>query len=242
MTLIEFIAPIKGKGHKETALAALLYAELHEGLGSLTVGQVRDRMKTSRIKNADGINVSSVLARTNHYVHKPNGGGWSLTPSGRTYIRELLGLPAADVEKQQDVSKLQTAVSRISDSIIREYIGESLVCLQHGALRACVVFAWTGAIRVVHDRMLGYNNVALNAALKKHDPKARDVSQVEHFAYIKDKTTLLAAQELGIFDKAQKDTLEEGLNLRNRCGHPGNYKPGEKKVSSFIEDLVTIVF
>ena len=242
MTLIEFVAAIKSKGYKEKTLATLLYAELYEGLDVLAAGQIRDRMKSTRIKRADRINVSDVLARAGHYAHNPNGSGWSLTPSGRNHIRELLELPATDIEKQQDVSKLQTVVSGISDPVIRDYVGESLICLQHGALRACVVFAWTGAIRVVHERMLAGNHAALNCALKRHDPKARDVSQVDHFSYVKDKTTLLAAQDLGIFDKAQKDTLEEDLNLRNRCGHPGNYKPGEKKVSSFIEDLVTIAF
>jgi hypothetical protein len=191
VTLIEFIAAIKSKGYKEEALATLLYAELHEGLGSLAAGQIRDRMKSTRIKRADRINVSDVLARAGHYAHNPNSGGWSLTPSGRNHIRELLGLPATDIEKQQDVGKLQTVVSGISDPVIRDYVGESLICLQYGALRACVVFAWTGAIRVVHERMLTGNHAALNSALKKHDPKARDVSQVDHFAYIKDKTTLL---------------------------------------------------
>ena len=29
---------------------------------------------------------------------------------------------------------------------------------------------------------------------------------------------------------------------RNRCGHPGKYKPGVKQVSSFIEDIISIVF
>jgi hypothetical protein len=76
----------------------------------------------------------------------------------------------------------------------------------------------------------------------KHDPKARDVSRIDHFAYIKDDTTLLAAQELGILGEAQKTRLEKNLDLRNCCGCPGNYKPGEKEVSCFIEDLVTIAF
>lgn len=242
MTLIEFISAVPSKGHKDKALAILFHAELYEGVSSLATGQIRDRMRSIRIKRADRINVSDALARAGHYAHKLNGGGWSLTHSGRTYIRQLLGLPAEDIEKNQDVGKLQAAVSVISDPVIRDYVGESLICLQHGALRACVVFAWTGAIRVVQERMLTGSHPALNSALKKHDPNARDVSKIDHFAYIKDKTTLLAAQDLGIFDKTQKDTLEEGLNLRNRCGHPGNYKPGDKKVSSFIEDLVAIAF
>ena len=40
----------------------------------------------------------------------------------------------------------------------------------------------------------------------------------------------------------QRSVLEDCLNLRNKCGHPRKYKIGEKKVSSFIEDLVGIVF
>ena len=82
----------------------------------------------------------------------------------------------------------------------------------------------------------------MSAALQRHDPKARNVSSLDHFAYIKDKTMLLGAQELGVIDKNEKDTLEEALNLRNRSGHPSKYKPGIKKASSFIEDVVSIVF
>jgi len=79
-------------------------------------------------------------------------------------------------------------------------------------------------------------------ALHKHDPKARPVHQLDDFAYIKDALALLAARDLGLLDKNQKDTLEDALGLRNRCGHPSKYKPGVKKVSSYIEDIVSVVF
>jgi hypothetical protein len=42
-------------------------------------------------------------------------------------------------------------------------------------------------------------------------------------------------------DKAEKTTLSEALDLRNRCGHPSRYH-GVKKVSSFLEDVIGIVF
>jgi len=54
--------------------------------------------------------------------------------------------------------------------------------------------------------------------------------------------TLQAAQDLGVLDKNEKDTLKERLSLRNRSGHPGKYLPGIKKVSSFIEDVISILF
>lgn len=68
------------------------------------------------------------------------------------------------------------------------------------------------------------------------------MSKLEDFAYIRDATALLAFQELGILDKGEKTTLAEALDLRNRCGHPTKYVPGVKKASSFIEDVVGIVF
>jgi hypothetical protein len=43
-------------------------------------------------------------------------------------------------------------------------------------------------------------------------------------------------------DKAERNTLEDGLNLRNKCGHPNKYDPGIKKASSFIEDVTGIIF
>ena len=48
--------------------------------------------------------------------------------------------------------------------------------------------------------------------------------------------------DLSIFDKSEKRQLGQALDLRNDCGHPVKYKPGEKKVSSFIEDVTSIVF
>ena len=51
-----------------------------------------------------------------------------------------------------------------------------------------------------------------------------------------------ALPDLGVVDKAQKDTLVDALNLRNRCGHPTKVKPGVNKAKSFIEDVVGIVF
>lgn len=125
---------------------------------------------------------------------------------------------------------------------MRGYIEEAIKCLSVGALRAAVVFLWTGSIRTLQREAFAKGATKLNAAILKHDPKARTVKKLEDFAYIKDAVSLLAFQELGILDKGEKGALEEALNLRNRCGHPTSYVPGIKKASSFIEDVVGIVF
>jgi hypothetical protein len=167
---------------------------------------------------------------------------WRLTESGAGYVRDLLGLPATEPEIEHEAGGLADLASKIQDPEVRGYVEEAIKCLQVDALRASVVFVWSGAMRVLQQEMLTQVPATVTAALQKHDPKARKVSTVDHFAYIKDRTVLLGALELGVLDKSEKDTLQEALDLRNRCGHPGKYKPGAKKVSSFIEDVVSILF
>jgi hypothetical protein len=153
-----------------------------------------------------------------------------------------LGLPEAEPEVEHDVSSLTKIAEKISDSEAKGFVEEAIKCLQIGALRASVVFLWSGAVRTLQQSAWENGIAKVNAAIQKHDPKVRSLSGTDDFAYVKDKTFLLALQDLRIVDKGQRATLEEALNLRNRCGHPTKYRPGEKKVSSFIEDVAGIVF
>ena len=246
MTLVEFLAPLVKASHRDKILATLYYKHNYENTNALTIEQIRDELKKSRIKNWKKINISDVLLKSGHFVDTPglqeNKRLWNLTPSGYKYIKELLNLPETIPEIEHDVGTLNNLVNNITDPLVKDFIEESIKCLRVDALRATVVFLWSGSVKTIHLNMLTYNQSVLNAAIKKHDPKARDIKRIDHFSYIKDQTVLLAAQDLGLIDKNQKDTLEEALNLRNRCAHPGKYRPGLKKVSSFIEDIISILF
>lgn len=246
MTLVEFLAPLARSSQRERVLGILYFEHRYRGAESLTVEQIRMGLKAARVPRWARINVADVLARSGHFVDSPGSSGarrlWRLTDSGAVHVRDTLGLPATEPEIEHDVGALTTVAAKIKDPEISDYVLEAIQCLQVGALRASIVFLWTGAVRALQNAMLALGPAAVTAALKRHDPKVRDVSALDHFAYVKDKTTLLGAQQLGVIDKNQKDTLEEALNLRNRCGHPSKYKPGVKKTSSFIEDVVSILF
>ena len=246
MTLVEFIAPLKKKTHRDRILAILYFSQRYENNDALTVEQIRARLKRARAPRWAKANIPDVLVKSGHLVDTPgilkSKKLWNLTPSGFDYIRKLLSLPSTEIEIENDVGSLQQTINSILDKQIKDYFKESVKCLQIDALRACVVFVWSGTIRTIQNRLLAYGIANLNAAIKKHDPKARLVKSINHFAYIKDITVILASLELGLLDKSQKGTLEDALNLRNRCGHPGKYKPGIKKVSSFIEDIISVVF
>ncbi len=246
MTLVEFLAPVSKSSRRDQLLGLLYYCHRYKGMDALTVDDIRRELASARIVDHKKINVADVLAKSGHYVDSPgiadNRRLWKLTDSGTEFVRKLLGLPASDIEIEHDTGALSSVCAKIKDNHVREYVEESIKCLQINALRASVVFLWSGAIRTIQSKLVAGDVGKLQVAIIKHDPKARKVSRIDDFAYIKDKITLLAALEVGLIDKSEKDTLQEALDLRNRCGHPGKYMPGVKRTSSFIEDVVSIVF
>ncbi len=125
---------------------------------------------------------------------------------------------------------------------MRGYVDEAIVCLRVGALRAATVFLWTGAVVTLRDAVWAHGPAAIDAARKTHNAKSRDFKKQDDFAYVKDADLLQIAQDLSVLDKSEKTLLAQALDLRNQCGHPVKYKPGVKRVSAFVEDVVGIVW
>lgn len=246
MTLVEFLAPLKKGKHQDRILAVLYYRERYEHVTSISVEELRHGLRQARAPGWRKVNVADVLSKSGELVDTAGVAGrkrlWGLTDSGREHVRQLLGLPEADVEIEHDVGTLQALVLSLPDEDLRSYLEEGLKCLQVGALRACVVFVWVAAMRSIQSSILAKGAKKATQAIQTHDPKNKGVGKVDDFAYVKDATTLLAARDLGVLDKNEKDVLSEALSLRNRCGHPGKYRPGIKKVSAFVEDVTSIVF
>jgi len=246
MTIVEFLHPLKRGSIRNMCLAAIYFAHRYNQKEALTVEEVRSLLRRARIPRATKINLADTLARSAPFVDpvgkKGNKFIWALTPTGQDHVRSLLGLPSPDVEIEHDVSSLERLVRSINDEDLKNYILEGIKCLNVGALRASVVFLWSGAIRKIQEEIISYGASAVSSEIQKFDPRARQIKRRDDLVYIKESTLLLVSQEFGIFDKNERGILEEALNLRNKCGHPGKYKPGPKKVSSFIEDIINTVF
>jgi hypothetical protein len=246
LTLVEFLHPIRTSTQRNLVLSVLYYSKHVKGVGGMTAAEIKSALVQSKIPNAKKMNVNAVLGTSNPFVHIPGGKEngafvWELTDSGEKYVRSVVDIPARSAALQ-DVATLQSLVGKIKDDIVRGFIEEAVLCLQADALRAAIVFLWSGAIRILHEAALAKGEAAVNAAILKQDPKARQVKKIEDFAWVKDRTFLDACTDIGILDKGQKDTMVEALNLRNKCGHPTKYRPGANKARSFIEDVVGIVF
>jgi hypothetical protein len=244
MLFIEFIAPIKGSARREECLCALYYLKHNLGSEISKVSQIKNLLEQSRVvKKGIKINYARVLDSLNELVDSPVIGMWQITPSGEKYVRSIMKIPESNLESENDTTTLVEIIqSKIKDSLIADYFKEGVDCLEIGRLRACVIFLWTGSISIIRTRLISQNQNKLNVAIKKHDFKARDIKNIDDFAYIKDSTLLLVLKELNLCDKSQKEILEECLNLRNKCGHPAKYSPGPKRISAFIEDLVSVLF
>lgn len=246
MTIVEFLSPLKAGTHQDRVLAVLYYRERYDKLPFLTTDQIRAGLKSAKAKNWAKVNVADVIAKSGAYTHEGAVIGakhtWGLTDSGRARVRTKLGLPDAEPEIEHEVGTLEDLAKKIGDSEVRSYIEEAIKCLQVGALRAAIVFVWVAAIRQIQTELIGKGGAAVTAAVQTHDKKAGTVKTIEDFAYVKEVTQLLAAKDLGLYDKSEKDTLVDALNLRNKCGHPSHYEPGIKKAAAFIEDVVGVVF
>jgi hypothetical protein len=246
VTLVEFVARLKGSTQRDVVLATLYFKQRYDQVGALTADQVRGALVHARVPRASKMNVPDVLAKSGAFVDTPGTKGnarlWHITTAGEAHVRGLLSLPEAEPEIEHDIGNLKDLVAKIKDKDVRDYVEEAIKCLSVGALRACVVFLWAGAIRTIHAKMMSASGKALNDEIIKHDQKGRSIARIEDFSYIRDETVLLAAEGLGILDKNERGTLKEALDLRNKCGHPGKYRPGPKKVSAFIEDISPVVF
>lgn len=246
LKLVEFLETVKGSSTQDIILSVLFFEHTYNKIKSLTVSELRDRLRSTRVPKSANLNISQVLINSGSLVDSIKESGskfnWSLTDTGFDHVRHMHGLPDKSHQLVHEISTLSTIIRDIKDNDIKSYVEESVLCLSVGALRSSIVFLWSGAIRVVQKDLLNFGIAKLNSALLLHDPKSRTVKTLDHFAYIKDSLTLMVSQELGLFDKNEKGILEDALNLRNRCGHPSKYKPREKKISGFVEDITSIVF
>lgn len=246
MTLVEFLAPLKSGSNRDKCIAVLYFKSRYEHLAALTADQVRKALASTRVPRAGLINVADVLAKSGAMVDSPGASGgarlWRLTPTGEAYVRMLLKLPEAQPEIEHAVTSLESLAAKVVDPNVREYVEETIKCLKFDSLRPGIVFLWAGAVSVLREKCIAKGLAEANTAVRAHDPKAREIRKSDDFAYIKESVLLLAAEGLGVLDKNERTTLGEALDLRNKCGHPTRYAPGILRASSFVEDVVGIVF
>jgi len=243
ISVVEFLAPLKGSSLGDLLKATLYYAERLEGRRGLLVRDLRTLLGRARLPAAKS-NLAHALARAGEHVASSGGrpSTWYLTESGRTYVESLLPQRINSNPTGESAMKLKAILDVVADPETSDYLREALTCLDAGALRAAVVFTWVGSVHLLEARMLDCGGEAVHRALRVHDQKVRAIRSDQDFAYVRESHVLLAAEEMKIIDKSERQMLEHALDLRNKCGHPGKYSPGRTRVEAMIEDVGRIVF
>lgn len=156
-------------------------------------------------------------------------------------------LDTLNLEKEEfdffDTSELEYILSKVTDEEERDYLNEGIKCFKANALRAGVIFLWTASVYKIQKMCLTQSLGFINSELKKIYAKAKDIKVIDDFGYIKDEYLLELACKLKQIDKTTKEELKNTcLDLRNKCGHPGKYKPKGQKIKAFVEDIIGMLY
>jgi len=245
-SLTDFIRPLKGKSSRLRALAMIYFAVTTENVEAITSTNLLALFKRLRGREVATINASDVLSRLGEagYLEAiPNTRpiAWKITDAGEAKVREELGIADDASELRAEIAELTALAPRVASEEARDFLLEAVSCLGANALRAAVVFVWSGAIWTVQEWLMKKPLVDVNREIAKHQ-KTREVKKIDDFAFVNDNVTLLVARDLGLWDKGQHTIVEHALDVRNQCGHPSRYKLPMSRCKSLIEEIVTLVF
>lgn len=142
-----------------------------------------------------------------------------------------------------DTTDLEYLLIKVTDKEERDYLEEGIRCFKANALRAGVIFLWTASIYKIQKLCLTEKLGYINRELKLVYANARTIKVIDDFGYIKDEYLLEMACRIKVIDKTKKEILKKDcLDLRNKCGHPGKYKPKSIKIKAFVEDIIGMLY
>lgn len=142
-----------------------------------------------------------------------------------------------------DTTELEHLLLNVKDKQEQDYLLEGIKCFKANALRAGVIFLWSASVYKIQKKCFNHNLGLVNTELRKINIKAKEVKVIEDFEFIKDEYLLTLACNLKVFDKTVKEELKNTcLDLRNKCSHPGNYKPKGQKIKAYVEDLISMLY
>lgn len=174
---------------------------------------------------------------------------WRLTPKGRDmYSFGIPPPPSPAVERVILEERVRAHLTTVVDPQAREYLEEVALAIGAGARRVAVVALWSAATYEFGKRIERVGFDKFNDALRNRygDSKRYKnfaAKQREDLQDVKEEHLLLLLRDLQILGKGVKDVFERDyLNLRNKCGHPSDYRPSMKTVEAMLDDLIANVF
>lgn len=206
----------------------------------LQVRQIEQIGVDSGLQAMKSWNLSTALSRSNGKAVRTNQ-GWELTPEGREWIAGLVGEKEFAPSQGLAIS-LRDHMNGIENSQTTAFVEEAVRCFEHRLYRAAVVFSWLGAVAVLQDHVVNTRLEDFNREAERRDPNWRAASGRDDLAEMKEWKFLQVLRAISVIGKSTKHELENCLQRRNGCGHPNDFRVGEKVAAAHLETLIDNVF
>jgi len=175
--------------------------------------------------------------------------GWKLLSPGYKVIENYFRQEAAIISETRH--SLRAHLVKIGDDQRKAFVEEAIKSFDVLAFRSAVVLSWVGAAHILQDHIVSKHCAAFNvagsarvakAALSGNKYNFTPVKGIKDFGVIGESDMLQLCQDAGILHKAEKQVLQDRLDLRNQCGHPNPLVIAEHTVAHHIEVLMLNVY
>lgn len=210
----------------------------------LGVAEIRRIATDAGLREASRVNVSQELARMGDLVSRL-GGGWMATSKGRATAAEL-GLDRRSPLVTSAAKALSDEIRGISDPLRKEFLSDTLKCFDERLRKPAVVYAWVGAIWILHTHVVNLCLKEFNSAghnrFGQGKNSFKDIKSVEDFGRIKEADFLQLLEDISLIGKSLKKQLSDRLDLRNACGHPNTLVVDDHTAAAHINFLIENVY
>jgi hypothetical protein len=212
--------------------------------------KIRDKGVQVGFRNLTQWNLTDVLknaARDGQVAQLATG--WRLLAPGFKIIEGQYRPEAAIIRETRHA--LRAHLMKIADDQRRAFVEEAIKSFDVKAYRAAIVLSWVGAAHIIQDYIVVNHRDEFNAAGTARLAKAAangnkysftPVKSGKDFGVVGEAEMLQLCQDAGILHKAEKQILQDRLDLRNQCGHPNPVVIAEHTVAHHIELLMLNVY
>jgi hypothetical protein len=161
-------------------------------------------------------------------------------------FQRLHAIPVSDSTTESPAQALHSlrVAANLAPANYAEYLEEAVRCYEGGMYRAAVLMVWAAVVEHLYTAIGAHRGgiKAFEAAnFSRYGTSAayRKIKKSDDLLYLKEIQLIQLGEDAGLFNKNARLLLDEKLILRNRCGHPTQYKPGRDETVIFIESLLT---
>jgi hypothetical protein len=163
-------------------------------------------------------------------------------------FQEAHAIPVEDSSKEAPAAALSSLrdASKLAPAEYADYLAEAVECYERELYRASILMVWAATVEHMYGAVATHRGgikkiQAANRSRYGAHSKYREVKQKGDLLYLAESQFIQLAEDAGLINKNARILLNDGLKLRNRCGHPTGYKPGREETVIFVESLVNNV-